>query len=673
MTAPRTVFARRSSTRTRLHVPPRTLAIVVVPDLLGTRLMTPDGEALVWNPLGAPFGSGPCGFKVEAELLARPDLPLVPAERFRAELAADRDRARHIAHIDALVADVYEPLVFELADLASDALRDHNTQVRVYCCGYDWRQDHTRSALRLAAVVEEALQETGERRVVIVAHGAGGAVARTYCRVLGGESRVIQMFLVGAATLGTPEAYRALKDGLGGVYAKQFVARCAEADARGAVLEGVGIAAEVAEAAVSAEGPAGFARDLFGGLYTLLCVSSSRHPSRDETRSLVRQFPSVYQMLPGALYCRDHPTWLTFDPAATGHPPAGYTVVLPTMLEAGTTLTLGPALALAGQPGALRQVNTTFGALGDAPEDAAGRAEVVTSARAWRNVDTLATLLAKGTDVMGAALAGVRLGQRAARLFLDCRSPDALYRDIYTGLLDAVEERPLCAAHLAGARHLDRSLTAHPKDTPPETGVRALGDALQAMGAALAPVTQGLREWAAAYGEATAKTWSMQRADMAATWSGEDRAQAYERFEAERHARDERARREEAERARARAEDEAEEAVTPRAYVHPATVCIAGAGPRGRAVGAIVPLRVVSRDDSNVVRWIRLPLPVPIDGDGNVPADSAAPPADSLTAPFVGDVTRVPGAGHAELPAHDLTLQRIAQEIDALLPRFIES
>ena len=132
-----------------------------------------------------------------------------------------------------LISDLISDLTSDpISDLASDALRDHNTQVRVYCCGYDWRQDHTRSALRLAAVVEEALQETGERRVVIVAHGAGGAVARTYCRVLGGESRVIQMFLVGAATLGTPEAYRALKDGLGGVYAKQFVARCAEADAR---------------------------------------------------------------------------------------------------------------------------------------------------------------------------------------------------------------------------------------------------------------------------------------------------------------------------------------------------------------------------------------------------------------------------------------------------------
>lgn len=638
MTDPvRKVYARLGAARTRLHAPPRTLPVVVVPDFLGTRLMTPDGEALVWNPLGAPFGNGPRGFKVDLERLARVDVPLVPAERFGCELAADRDRVRHIAHAEALVGDVYGLLLTELADLRTDALVKHKTQVRVYCCGYDWRQDNTRAALRLAAVVDEALRETGERKVVIVAHGLGGAVARTYCRALGGEGRVLQMFLVGAATLGAPEAYRALKDGLGGLYAKDFVDRCAEADARGAAFEATSMAAEVVDAAVSSAGPAGFAADLFGGLYTLLCVSAARHPSRDETRSLVRQFPSVYQMMPGAAYCNAHPGWLRFDPVSTGHPPTGYTVVLPAAHD---------ALARAAL---------------DASE------ATVASAQASRNVDTLPSLVARATDAFSTAMVGAKLGARAARVFVDCRSPDALYQDIYTGLLDVVEERPLCAAHLAAARHLDRALTLHPRDTPPTTGVRLVSEALHAA----APVGEALRAWADAYGDDVGRSWSRQRAEMDATWRGADQEEALRRYEEERADRADRRRREREERERARREDEAAER-EPEVYLHPATVCIAGSGRACRGAGSLVALRMVSRDDSNVVRWIRLPGP-PDDGDGQVPFASASIGGVARSAPLLGDVTRVTGAGHAELPNDDRTLQRIREELDALLPRFIAS
>ena len=33
---------------------------------------------------------------------------------------------------------------------------------RVYCCGYDWRQDNARSASRLAGIVDEALREIAQ-------------------------------------------------------------------------------------------------------------------------------------------------------------------------------------------------------------------------------------------------------------------------------------------------------------------------------------------------------------------------------------------------------------------------------------------------------------------------------------------------------------------------------
>jgi hypothetical protein len=84
----------------------------------------------------------------------------------------------------------------------------YNIKPKVYVAGYDWRRDNAQSALRLASIVEEALADTGARKCIIVAHGMGGLVARYYSQMLGGESKISALFLVGSPTLGMPRRTR---------------------------------------------------------------------------------------------------------------------------------------------------------------------------------------------------------------------------------------------------------------------------------------------------------------------------------------------------------------------------------------------------------------------------------------------------------------------------------
>src|SRR5690606_28705628 len=122
-----------------------------------------------------------------------------------------------------LVGSVYGRLANALAEMHDEPFNDYGVRPRVYCCGYDWRLDNARSAMRLAAVVDRALTETRARQVIIVAHSMGGLIARYYCRVLGGESKVHQLYLVGSPTLGAASAYYQLKRGMDGAYVRDFV------------------------------------------------------------------------------------------------------------------------------------------------------------------------------------------------------------------------------------------------------------------------------------------------------------------------------------------------------------------------------------------------------------------------------------------------------------------
>ena len=77
---------------------------------------------------------------------------------------------------------------------------------------YDWRKDLYSTASGLNAVIDEALQESGKSKVVLVVHSMGGMVARNYLLHFG-TSKVDQVISMGTPYLGSVLASKVLEIG----------------------------------------------------------------------------------------------------------------------------------------------------------------------------------------------------------------------------------------------------------------------------------------------------------------------------------------------------------------------------------------------------------------------------------------------------------------------------
>jgi outer membrane protein OmpA-like peptidoglycan-associated protein/pimeloyl-ACP methyl ester carboxylesterase len=264
--------------------------IILVPGIMGTRLIDPKTSQLIFNPTGVFLspdtrksrigGRGFGRFAANVSRLQDMSLPLMPAtdsnipntDKFKVY----KSKADRVKNFGNLVPDFYDELAFTLS---SDSFAQQiGKRVRVYACGYDWRQDNALSVSRLDSVVDQALQETGAKKAIIIAHSMGGLVSRYYCHIgapgkAKGEDKVRSLILLGSPTHGSPKAYRTLKTGI--TYSDDL---------------------EI--------------RTLFFDLVT-----------DAQKISFLRTFPSIYQLLPTNFYCDQNRDWLTFDPKKTGIPP----------------------------------------------------------------------------------------------------------------------------------------------------------------------------------------------------------------------------------------------------------------------------------------------------------------------------------------------------------------
>lgn len=653
-------FATRTGT-TRIHAPPRELPIVVVPDFMGTRLTDPVSGSLVWNPLGKPFGAGPRTFEIDYGRIGQTAQELVPDETHGFEDKADVETHAAITNAPHLVAAFYGPLVRGLAALDTPQMQKLGVRPRVYCSGYDWRQDHTRGALRLAAVVERALRETGARQVVIVAHGAGGLVARLYCRILGGEQRVHQLFLLASPTLGAPSAYLQLRRGLEGIYAKDILRGAQGSEPVDWISEG----ADLAQTLVGGVSGlfTGSAVDkltgFFGGVYPILCVATGRWLRRREVIYLLRQWPGLYQMLPNALYCDARPNWLLFDPTCTGHKPTGFMVVIPSMLDA----------MLAANKGIMKAAKADFA--DSVAKDIEGflRPENAerTSGLATRNMTTIQDIAAEigakledvadSEETLKARGKGADFGDRVApvgdivelvmkikdridAVFLDARHPASTYYDIYTGLLDGVPLRAISTAGLALSLRLDAMLTENHRPAAPLRFTELLGRVVRVLMVGLKAI--GLN------------------VDLAFLADALD-------------------------------QDKPDpNAPKPVAYMPPNAYCVSCEDEPTETSCLLLPTNQLSNDDSNVVKTAIVPnllasvaLLVPAWrndanplgaaslGDGTVPALSQRPRPEMLSRPFRA-TRQVPRTKHARIPASEVTLAFLTEEIDKALVEWLQ-
>ena len=509
MPATRVGYAKLNAPN-RLHAPGRFLPIVFVPGIMGTRLNDPPSlptddkkGTLVWNPTGFPFsiaaGATPGPFACDYERLQQVTAELLPDETFTYDDKASRDAVQHIKHYYNAVTPFYDALLKELAkDGSSDYLAAHadygkyNVKPKVYVCGYDWRRDNAASALRLASVVDEALGDTGESKVILVAHSMGGLVSRYYCKMLGGESKVFALFLLGSPSLGAIEAYTQLKHGLNAPYARELfntdpteqgqdddVADTAASDVASAVTQAAGRPPPSPKGlpGLSALGDA--AQGFLCKLYLLLCLGAGRLLTRKEMVYFVRQLPSLYQLLPTANFCRNNKNWLVFDPLNSGHPASGFLIQFPTLLDIPLITARGitDGINAAAQRTGFDLRNTVDGVMSpDTPANpgqSVVRNEALLSANSTNLLDMVVDMVAGSRTPQAAGKTSAiieALIHRITDSFIDCRSNRALYDDIFTGLRDVPELRAISNANLQVAYNFDDSLTANARMEKPKSG-----------------------------------------------------------------------------------------------------------------------------------------------------------------------------------------------------------
>jgi pimeloyl-ACP methyl ester carboxylesterase len=640
---PRIGYATLSD-KAHVHAPARYLPIIIVPGIAGSRLMDPVTGKLAWNPLGAPLGKSPGVFTADYDRLAQTTAELVPDELHTFDATSDEGKAAaRIKHYYTCLHDVYGPIATSLSTLDLSA---QGIKTKVYCAGYDWRIDNARAAMRLAEVVEEALAETRERRVIIVAHSMGCIVSRYYSRVLGGESKIHRIYMLGPPTLGAPGAYLNLKNGLPGLYVKDMIQDAQSGNKAAALGEGIQEASQVEGGILNAvnnpgQGMVDKATAITGDLFIALSLGAGRLLSREDTKWMARQMPALYQLIPTAIFCRDQKNWLIFDPAATGLPPTGYMIVLPTLFDLLADLAGGafksffqPDEAQRTAPEATRNMQTLaqrLAAIGDA------LADKTDFTPAGQQTETGFSKVAD--DEKHAILMMVELLQRILAAFVDGRSNRQLYMDIYTGLLDEVPLRATCAANLALNFRLDDALTVNPSPETGESPLQWLATTviLPALAALPGPLgTLVSNKLAASQAAAAAQTPAT-------------------------------------------------------AYMHPRAVCIYNSMMTTDAGGLLVPTDTLSNDDSNIVEWTLIPYALVLPllmaiggaagfasslgamtlGDATVPTLSTNPDPSKLSNPFLATHQSGPHVRHLDLISDTDIYSWLSEDLTSIVPDFL--
>jgi hypothetical protein len=230
------------------HGPERN-PVIVIPGILGSRLVAEGGEPVVWGAFGG--GSIDPDTPEGARLLALPMDASRPLEALRDEVvpdgALDRIRIRLLAIPVEL--DAYAQI---LATLGAGGYRDEQLaragvvdygpdHFTCFQFDYDWRRDIPENAARLGrfihakkAFVEAEmrardLEVPDDLRFDIVAHSMGGLVARYYLRhgeaglpddgpvpepTWAGAAAVDRLVLVGTPSLGSLDAVLTLTRGV---------------------------------------------------------------------------------------------------------------------------------------------------------------------------------------------------------------------------------------------------------------------------------------------------------------------------------------------------------------------------------------------------------------------------------------------------------------------------
>jgi pimeloyl-ACP methyl ester carboxylesterase len=204
---------RTLDTRLLRHEPdPDIPPTVVVPGLLGSQLVRPDGT-LAWLNLGNTVGAHDLGLPARLPLAESRD-DLLPAG---------------LLGVDAALPRLFGFTEYaDLLELLADAgfRRGHVDAAPAYhVFTYDWRRDLVESARRLGTVLDALAEERrdSEARFNVVGHSMGGLVARYYLRygdaepggpvTWAGARRIAHLILVATPNGGSIPSLDALLNG----------------------------------------------------------------------------------------------------------------------------------------------------------------------------------------------------------------------------------------------------------------------------------------------------------------------------------------------------------------------------------------------------------------------------------------------------------------------------
>lgn len=293
------------------------LAIIVVPGIMGSELVTTAEGNQVWiptefDPYGEALMNGRYGDALKYLLL---DLLSIRVSETNGNDEAKGFFGRKLESLryalDALHVSIYDQEPFAkitvydassgetgtagLCSTMINAMKSFTSNV--YLFSYDWRNDNTIAAQKLNDLITTIRADETIEEVVIVAHSMGGLVSSSYAAQFGTEA-VTNIITVGTPYLGTPQGTYMLEllDNsetiIGGALSKLYAWAATKIITKGLGLEGIQdiIAGELIEPIIDTLVAPGMSEDV-EELMNLLGINT-----------LVQHYHGLYQLLPSPAY-----------------------------------------------------------------------------------------------------------------------------------------------------------------------------------------------------------------------------------------------------------------------------------------------------------------------------------------------------------------------------------
>lgn len=185
----------------------KTVPIIFVPGVMGSRLCRPNGDSL-WDP---DKPSSMLGLLTASAGIESIMLDAVTSARVMRTGASNKgvSEDENSRGWGGLAWDFYGNGLRFLQEQA----QWKGNKCNVYACGYDWRQCNDTSGKRLRSFIASVLDKEPEaEKVILVTHSMGGLVARSACKN-GAESKVAGVVHVVQPAVGAIAAYRRFKTG----------------------------------------------------------------------------------------------------------------------------------------------------------------------------------------------------------------------------------------------------------------------------------------------------------------------------------------------------------------------------------------------------------------------------------------------------------------------------